>query len=206
MNCIFPIMAAASIIYAFFAGTVDETVNACLSGAASSVEIVLSFAGIMCFWSGLLKVAEKSGAIGALSRLISPVTRLIFPKLDQSSAAMQYITANMSANMLGVGNAATPAGISAMNELDKLNPHPEYPSDEMSLFTVLNTSSIQLVPTTVIAMRAAAGSQKADIIIPSVLAVSAISVICSLCAMKLILIFCKKEKKRNIIPEYGGFI
>ena len=196
MNYIFPIMALSSIAYAFFNGRIDETVNACLSGAASSVEIVLSFAGIMCFWSGMLRVAQKSGAIGFLSGVISPVTKLIFPRLDKKSAAMQYITANMSANMLGVGNAATPAGICAMEELDKLNSHSEYPSEEMSLFTVLNTSSIQLVPTTVIAMRTAAGSQNADIIIPAVMVVSAISVVSALLTMKIILIFTKRKKQQ----------
>lgn len=198
MNYIFPIMALASIIFSVLKGTLDETVNACLTGAASSVEIVLSFAGIMCFWSGLLKVAEKSGAMRTLSRLISPVTGLIFPKLDKTSAAMQYVTANMSANMLGVGNAATPAGICAMEEFDKLNGNREYPSEEMCLFTVLNTSSIQLVPTTVIAMRAAAGSQKPDIIIPAVLAVSLISVVCVLCAMKIILLVSKRQHKKML--------
>ena len=198
MNYIFPVMAIASVVFAVFRGSVDETVNACLTGAASSVEIVLSFAGIMCFWSGLLRIAEKSGAMQTLSKLISPVTGLIFPKLDKSSAAMQYITANMSANMLGVGNAATPAGICAMEELDRLNGNREYPGDEMSLFTVLNTSSIQLVPTTVIAMRAAAGSQNPDIIIPAVLTVSLISVVCALCAMKFILLISKKRHKKTL--------
>lgn len=204
MNCIFPVMAVASIIFAFFGGTVDETVNACLTGAAASVQTVLSFAGIMCFWSGLLRVAEKSGAMQTLSKLISPVTGLIFPKLDKSGAAMRYITANISANMLGVGNAATPAGISAMEELDRLSSGSEYPSDEMSLFTVLNTSSIQLVPTTVIAIRAAAGSQKPDVIIPAVLAVSFISLLCALGAMKLILLISKKSAQKNASVKNGG--
>lgn len=201
MNYIFPIMIIISLVFAFFNGTINETVQAGFDGAAKSVELILSFAGIMCMWSGFLKIAETGGAMKIMSKIISPVTRLLFPSLDRNSKAMQYITANMSANLLGVGNAATPAGIEAMNELDKMNNSPDYASDEMSLLTVMNTASMQLVPTTVIALRASAGSVNPQMIIPAVLVSSFLSVICAVSAMKIIL----KIRSRKKSLTYTGW-
>ena len=197
MNYIFPLMVISSIVFAFFNGTIDETLNAGFEGAKRSVEIVLSFAGIMCMWSGFLKVAEEGGALGALTKIISPITHLLFPHLDKKSKAMQSISANFSANLLGVGNAATPSGIAAMNELDKMNKSPLFASDEMCIFTVINTASLQLIPSTVIALRQACGSQKPQCIIPMVLFASFTSVVCAVLMMKLIL----KIRKRPIYKD-----
>lgn len=192
MNYIFPVMIILSLLFACVNGTVNETVQAGLDGAKSSVELVLSFAGIMCMWSGFLKVAEEGGAMSALGKIIRPVISLLFPKLKKNSRAEKYIIANISANLLGVGNAATPAGIAAMSELDKINNKPEAASDEMSMLVVLNTASMQLVPTTVIALRSAAGSANPQAIIPGVLLCSLMSVICAATSMKLILHYRKK--------------
>jgi len=209
MNYIFPIMIILSLLFACANGTVNETVQAGLDGAKASVELVLSFAGIMCMWSGFLKVAEEGGAMTALGKIIRPITSLIFPKLEKNSRALKYITANISANLLGVGNAATPAGIAAMSELDKINKEPDAASDEMSMLAVINTASMQLVPTTVIALRAAAGSSNPQSIIPGVLICSALSVVCAAAAMKLILILRKKPlklfaKRRTAMRNKGG--
>ena len=192
MNYIFPVMIILSLLFACVNGTVNETVQAGLDGAKSSVELVLSFAGIMCMWSGFLKVAEEGGAMSALGKIIRPVISLLFPKLTKNSRAEKYIIANISANLLGVGNAATPAGIAAMSELDKTNNTPDKASDEMSMLVVLNTASMQLVPTTVIALRSAAGSANPQSIIPGVLLCSLLSVICAAASMKLILHYRKK--------------
>ena len=178
-------MIIASLIISFFTGTVEETLYAGLDGAMRSVEILLSFAGIMCMWSGFLKVAEVSGGLKLVSKIISPVTKRLFKNANQKS--MQYITANISANLLGVGNAATPSGILAMKELDKINPDPEVASDEMSIFTVINTASIQLLPTSVIALRVAAGSKSPQAILPCVWISSFCSVVGALTVMKMIL-------------------
>lgn len=193
MNIIFSVMIIGSLVYSFFSGTVDETVYACMDGAMKSVETVLSFAGIMCMWSGFLRVAEKSGGLKAVSRVIAPATKRLFCGIDENSRAMQFITANIGANLLGVGNAATPSGISAMEELDKINETPETASDEMSIFTVLNTASLQVLPTSVIAFRAANGSDNPGAIIPAVWISSLAAVVCAVFMMKMIL---KMRRKR----------
>lgn len=185
MNLIFSLMIIASLIISFFTGTVEETVYAGFDGAMRSVEIVLSFAGIMCMWSGFLKVAEQSGGLKFVSKIISPITKRLFKNANDKS--MQYITANISANLLGVGNAATPSGIAAMKELDKINPNPETASDEMSIFTVINTASLQLLPTSVIALRVAAGSKNPQAILPGVWISSFCSVVGAVLLMKIIL-------------------
>ncbi len=187
MNIIFSFMIIGSLIYSFFSGMVDETVYACMSGAMKSVETVMSFAGIMCMWSGFLKISEKSGGLSFVSRLISPVTRRLFCGIDENSKAMQFISANIGANLLGVGNAATPSGIAAMAELDKINEKPEVASDEMSIFTVLNTASLQILPTSIIAFRAGFGSKNPEAIIPAVWISSFASVFCAVFMMKIIL-------------------
>ena len=165
MNYIWSAMIIASVVCGAVSGNLDRTAAAAFEGAADSVRVLLSFAGIMCFWTGILKIAEKAGICAVIEKLLSPVIRFLFPKAGNS--AKSYIAMNMSANLLGMGNAATPMGIRAMEELDRENPHPLYPSAPMRMLAAVNTASIQLIPTTVIALRSAAGSQSpADIMIP----------------------------------------
>lgn len=193
MNYIFSVIIVLSLVISFFTGNVNETVDAALNGAKNSVEVILSFAGIMCMWSGFLKVAQDGKVISLVSKTIRPVTRLLFPKLDKKSKAIGHITANISANLLGVGNAATPAGIDAMSELDKINETPDIASDEMSIFTVMNTASIQLIPTTIIALRASFGSAfPENIILP--IWISSFSAFFSAVVMMKIILYIRKKK------------
>lgn len=156
MNYIWCGMIIISIIVSVFTGTVDETINAAFEGAKSAVFTILSFAGIMCFWTGIMKVAEKAGLSQKVEKLLRPVINFLFP--NAGSEAKKYISVNMSANLLGMGNAATPMGIKAMECLDRENKNPLYASDDMCMLVVLNTTSIQLIPTTIIALRVAASS------------------------------------------------
>ena len=156
MNYIWCGMIIISIIVSVFTGTVDETINAAFEGAKSAVFTILSFAGIMCFWTGIMKVAERAGLSQKVEKLLRPVINFLFP--HTGSEAKKYIAINMSANLLGMGNAATPMGIKAMECLDKENKNPLYASDDMCMLVVLNTTSIQLIPTTIIALRVAASS------------------------------------------------
>jgi len=153
MNKILAFMMIISLVYGAFNGTITETAAACFDGANSAVLLVLSFAGVMCLWTGILRVAENIGADKVFAFILRPVIRFLFPKLDKDSDAVKYITLNITANILGLGNGATPMGIKAMEELDR--DKPETATDEMCMFTVINTAAFQLIPTSVIALRAA---------------------------------------------------
>ena len=149
MNYIWCLMIIVSIVVSIFNGTVDQTINSAFEGAKSAVFTVLSFAGVMCFWTGIMKIAENAGLSQKLEKLLKPIINLLFPNAGQN--AKKYIAVNMSANILGMGNAATPMGIKAMQCLDKENNNPLYTSKNMCMLVVLNT-------TTIIALRVAAGS------------------------------------------------
>ncbi len=184
MNYIWGIMIVVSLVVGALNGRLDATVQAGLGGAKDSIEVVLSFAGVMCLWTGLLKLAEKGGISRWIEKLLSPLTRVLFPKI--SGKAKQYITMNMTANLLGMGNAATPMGIRAMQELDQVNPNPERISEAMCTFVVINTASLQLIPTTIIALRTAAGSQDALSIIVPVWITSVCALIAALISVKIL--------------------
>ena len=156
VNYIWCAMIIISIIVSIFNGTVSETIDAAFDGAKSAVFTVLSFAGVMCFWTGIMKIAEKSGLSQKIEKLLRPIINFLFP--NSGDEAKNYIAMNMSANLLGMGNAATPMGIKAMSCLDRENANPLYASDNMCMLVVLNTTSIQLIPTTIIALRVAASS------------------------------------------------
>ena len=156
VNYIWCAMIIISIIVSIFNGTVSETIDAAFEGAKSAVFTVLSFAGVMCFWTGIMKIAEKSGLSQKIEKLLRPIINFLFP--NSGDEAKNYIAMNMSANLLGMGNAATPMGIKAMSCLDRENANPLYASDNMCMLVVLNTTSIQLIPTTIIALRVAATS------------------------------------------------
>ncbi len=165
MNWIWSGMILVSIITSVFTGRVSETVNAVFEGAATSVSTLISFAGAMCFWTGIMRIAEGSGVSDTICRIIAPLVKWLFPGCGDS--ARRHISMNMTANMLGMGNAATPMGMLAAQELDMENPRPETPSYEMCMLVVINTTSFQLIPTTIIALRAAAGSaDPVSIIVP----------------------------------------
>lgn len=179
-----------SFIAAAVNGCMEETAAAAFDGAAMSVSTALSLAGAMCFWTGILRIAEKSGVSEKLRKFLSPVIKKLFP--DTGEKAREYITMNIAANVLGMGNAATPMGIKAMNELDRENKNPLYASAAMCLFVVLNTTSFQLLPSTVIALRTACGSEKPFAVIFPIWITSAISVISAVIAAKII---CKARRK-----------
>ena len=158
-------MVLLSLVCAFVNGRIPETVEAMLSGAGESIFTLLSFAGIMCFWTGILKIGEDSGVLKLAEKLFSPLIKRLFPNTSQQ--ARTFIAINLSANLLGMGNAATPIGIKAMEKLDSENNISNKPSRSMAMFAVFNTASITIFPTTVIALRTAAGSSAPyDIIVP----------------------------------------
>lgn len=158
LNYIWVGMLLAGFIIGILNGRIDEVTNAAFTSAGRAVELGIGLLGTMCLWTGLVKVMERSGLIHVIARLARPVLKLMFRDVRDNDEAIGAIVMNLTANFLGLGNAATPLGIKAMVELQKVNKRGNTASNAMCMFLVLNTSAIQLIPATVIALRHDAGS------------------------------------------------
>lgn len=186
MKWIFSGMILFSVLCGMMQGRMDAVTNAAISDCGKAVELAIALAGSMCMWSGMMKIAEKANLTEKISRLFSPLIRLLFKGLDYKSAAAKAITLNISANLLGLGNAATPLGVAAMKEMQKLSPHRGVATNNMVTFVVLNTASLQLIPTTTALLRAKAGSATPLDIMPASWAVSLATVVCAVSMAKLL--------------------
>jgi spore maturation protein A len=158
INTVWFVLMFTGLVVAALTGRVEEITGAVFASAEKAVAVGISLLSIMTFWFGMMKVVEESGLLDRMFRLMRPVARLLFPRLPDGHPATRSILMNMSANVLGMGSAATPFGLKAMQELQELNNDKETASDEMCTFLLVNTSSITLVPMTVVALRAASGS------------------------------------------------
>ena len=159
------------IIVGLLTGQGAEISNGIIESTEGTTKFIISMVGIMCFWSGVMKIAENSGLTNKLANILKPFLKKLFKDAGKNDKAMGAIVMNLTANMFGLGNAATPFGIKAMQELDKINPEKGRATNDMVLFLVMNAACIQLLPSTVISMRAAAGSTNpAGILIPAILA------------------------------------
>lgn len=164
--CFF-VLVAVSFAAAIPTGNFDVLSDAIVDGAGRAVTLTLSLAGMMALWGGVMNVLKEAGVIARLSRVLSPVLRLAFPDAWRRGAACEEITASVSANVLGIGNAATPLALRAMARLQKENPTPESATDDMVTLSVLSTAPPALLPTTLIALRRAAGAAKPyEIVVP----------------------------------------
>ncbi len=177
---IFGIFCLLSVVFGLVSGRIPQVANAIPDGAAGAVEVTLSLVGMMCLWCGLMEVLREAGLIKKLSRLLSPVLRCFFPRAFETGEGAEEITGSISANLLGIGNAATPLALSAMKEMQKHNPHPERADGEQITLAVLNTASLTLLPANLLALRRAAGSAAPYAIILPVWIVSALTVAFSL--------------------------
>lgn len=191
---IFAGMITLSLITAALTGNITALSQAALDAAGSAVELLLSICGMICMWSGFMEIAKRSGLMEKLAHVFSPLFKRLFPDVDEKSDAFSYISMNISANLLGLGNAATPLGLSAMKELKRLAPHSEA-SDSMVTFVVMNTASIQLLPTTVAALRRSYGSQSPFDVIFCVWITSAVALGAGLLSSKII---CARRKRRQM--------
>ena len=159
MSYIFGAMIALSFLYAVISGNLSVLSSGIPEAATSAVELLISISGMLCMWSGFMRIAKDCGLIDKLARLFAPILKRLYPDVAPESDAFRYISMNISANLLGLGNAATPLGLSAMRELRRINDS-DTASDSMVTFVVMNTASIQLIPTTVAALRKSYGSQQ----------------------------------------------
>ena len=183
MTVIWTGMVVLSILCGLATGRGPEVAAAAVEGTSAAVQLALSIAGMLCLWTGVMEVMRQSGLADQLSRLLSPILRQLFPQAARDREAMDSISANVSANLLGLGSAATPLGLEAARRLARSSPGTA--SDSLCMLVVCNTASIQLIPTTVASVRAAEGCQTPFDILPAVWLASALSVGVGIAACKL---------------------
>lgn len=185
MGKFFFISLVLSLVSAVFCGNLSQLSAAVLEESSHAVNLSIKLLGSLCFWSGIMKVAEKSGLTAVLCRISMPALALIFPKIKNDKAAMGAISMNVSANLLGLGNAATPFGISAMKELHRISGFSSSATAEMVCFAVMNTASLQLIPTTVATLRLEHGVSTPFDILPAVWLVSSCSLLIGILCAKV---------------------
>ncbi len=170
MNYIFYFLIVFSIIFSAFNGKLQDVVNAILSGADLSVKVAFSLIGIMAFWLGIMRIAEKAGVVDMFTKLVKPVARWLFNDIPSDSKAIGDIAMNFSANALGLTNAATPIGLKAMKELQEINKDKSSASNAMCMFLAMNTAGFQIIPATVIAVLVGIGyKHPTEIILPTLI-------------------------------------
>lgn len=173
VNAVWLVLLVGGIVASALQGNVGGVTQAVVSGSEKAVEVAFGFIGIMSLWLGMAKIAEASGLMQGMARLMAPLVSRLFPGVPAEHPAMGNMLMNMAANMLGMGGAATPFGLKAMQELQTLNPRKDQASRDMITFLAINTASINFVPATMIALRVAAGStHPAEIVGPTIFATS----------------------------------
>ena len=183
MSLIWTVMVGAAILCGLATGSGPAVAKGALDGAAAGVELCLSMMGVLCLWMGVMEVMERSGLAAGLSRLLRPGLRRLYPDFAGDKKTMDAVSANLSANLLGLGNAATPLGLEAARLMAERTPG--VASDGLCMLVVCNTASLQLIPTTVASLRAAAGSANPFDILPAVWLASAVSIVVGVTAAKL---------------------
>ena len=187
MNYLWSAFILVSLVVGLFTGRIGETSTAAVEGAKNTVQTLISLIGVMCFWTGMMEIAERAGLVEKLSKLLKPVVKFLFPEV-KAEKAKNAILMNITANLLGIGNAATPFGLKAMEELNKENFNKGTATNSMARFVLINTASIQLIPTTIFALRASAGSKDPF----SITAAVWLSSVLALCAGLIMTYFSEK--------------
>ena len=201
MKIILVIIPLCSIILAAINGRMGELSSGILAKSGEAVELVISLCGIMCFWSGLMKVAERAGLVEIIAKALSPIVSLLFRKVKKGGRAAGLITMNLAANILGLGNASTPLGIAAMKAIYEEEGEAAngaeggQATDDMIMLAVLNTASLQILPATAAALRSANGAAKPLDILPCVWIVSAYSVAVAVISAKVMGAVARKRGK-----------
>lgn len=186
MSRVLAVMVGAALLFGLLTGRMDQVSLATLSGGEDAVQLMLRLAGTLCLWNGLMEVMTRSGLANRIARLLSPLIRRLFGPYGEDEEARAAIAQNLSANLLGLGSAATPSGLRAAKRLKELSDRRGAPPHGAFLLIVLNTASLQLLPTTVAAVRAGLGSASPYDILPAVWVTSACSVAAGLLAARLL--------------------
>ena len=186
LNGIFVALVAGAVVVGALAGKLPELNDAALASAKSAVEILIGLVGVMALWLGFMRVLREAGFLAGVARALAPALKRLFPEVPPDHPAMGAIVMNLAANVLGLGNAATPFGLKAMRELESLNPRPGVATNAMALFLAINTSGLAVLPLGAIALRASLGSKNAaGIVVPSLIA-SACATLAGIAAAKLL--------------------
>lgn len=197
VNWIWLFFIAFGFAVAAAQGNVDAVTKAVFDGAKSGVTISFGLISILVFWLGIMRIAEDSGLLRRVARLLRPIVRMLFPDVPKDHPAVGYIMSNMSANILGLGNAATPMGIKAMQELQQLNPDKDTASPAMCTLLALNTASITLIPTTLIAIRMNFESANPAEIVGTTLLATAVATMAAIIADR----WCRRRLLAKTVPK-----
>ena len=196
LNIVWPIFIIISFSYAIFSGNLENLNNSIFESTNSAIKLSIDLLGSMCLWSGIMQIASKTTLIENLTKLLSPLLNFLFPKLKENKKIKKEVSMNIIANILGLGNAATPLGLKAMKSMQEENKNKETLSDTMMMFIVVNTASIQLIPTTVIAIRNSLGSQNPTSIIFPTWISTIIAAIVGITVTKIIIKLTRGEKNK----------
>ena len=168
LNKIWPSFIIISFVYSIYSGNILDINNAIFDSADQTVELCLTMFGTLCLWNGIMKIAVKTSLIDKLTHILKPLISFVFPEMRNNEKINKEISMNMVANILGLGNAATPLGLKAMDSMQKVNKDKTRLSDSMAMFILVNTASLQIIPTTVISIRSSLNSENPTKIIVAV--------------------------------------
>ena len=187
LNILWPIFIIISYMYAIFSGTIQSINNEIFNSTSNAVNLCITLLGSMCLWSGLMNIVRNTSLIKKLTSMLKPLIRFLFPEIKNNSKVNEEISMNMVANILGLGNAATPIGIKAMESMQEENKKKDTVSNSMAMLIILNTASLQLIPTTVIAIRSSLGSSNPTGIIFKVWISTIIAAVAGIIATKFLM-------------------
>jgi spore maturation protein A len=198
VNVVWVILIVGGLVVGAITSHLPDVTGAAISAAEKGVEVAFGFIGIMTLWLGMARIAERSGLMRSIARFLSPLLGRLFPGLPPDSPAMGNMSMNLVANMLGMGSAATPFGLKAMQDLAGLNPGSDIASSDMITFLALNTAALNLVPATVIALRAGAGSREPTAIVGPTIVATMVSMLAAVAADR---VYRWRERRPPLPPE-----
>lgn len=196
LNLVWPIFIIISFSYAIFSGNLQNLNSSIFDSVESAVNLSITMLGTMCLWSGIINVAANTNIMKMMNKILKPIVRFLFPEIRENKKAQSEISMNMVANILGLGNAATPLGLKALETLQEENKNKEELSNSMIMLIVINTASIQIIPTTIIAIRSSLGSENPTSIIVPVWIATICAAIVGITVTKLLIKY--SNKRENI--------
>ena len=194
LNLVWPIFIIISFSYAIFSGNLQNLNTSIFDSVESAVSLSITMLGTMCLWSGIINVAANTNIMKMLNKLLKPIIKFLFPEIKENKKAQNEISMNMVANILGLGNAATPLGLKAMETLQEENKNKQALSNSMIMLIILNTASIQIIPTTIIAIRSSLGAENPTSIIVPIWIATICAAIVGVTVTKLLIIYFNKRE------------